>query len=106
MSADICKKKYACDCSGHDIFGGINDMMFRIPFVGNWLYMIGLSEYVYVVVRMCVRMLRIPFVGNWFYMIGLGEYTCVVLCMYGYVWPLDLGEYICSCFSPSLSFSV
>jgi hypothetical protein len=30
--------------SGHDIFGGINDMMFRIPFVGNWLYLIGLSE--------------------------------------------------------------
>lgn len=28
--------------SGHDIFGGINDMMFRIPFVGNWLYLIGL----------------------------------------------------------------
>jgi hypothetical protein len=30
--------------SGHDIFGGINDMMFRIPFVGNWLYLIGLSK--------------------------------------------------------------
>ena len=29
---------------GRDIFGGVNDTMFRVPFVSNWLYLIGLIE--------------------------------------------------------------